>query len=347
MKKKIYLLLTACTLALHVGAQQVEETQRTFVTKMAATWCPPCGSWGWSFFDDLLADNADQAVFMAIHHSGLLVTDVGVDIFNNFGATYQPQFFLDDQKINVVSSNTSIRRTEAQQAIDLAFNTAPIANVGFEPVFANNKIDVNAKVKFFQETAGEFYLGIYLIEDGVIEFQQSIGNNAVHKKILRTGFTDDSFGLPITEGAVSAGSEFDLSFSLEISEVAGYDYEVAGIIWKKENNKYVPINIWSTKNINSNPTRTSDITELNHFMVFPTVTSDQAVINIDLKAPVQNGELNIFDLTGKRVSNVASGSLAKGQHSFQVDQRMINASGMYFIRFSSENGVSTQRIIFQ
>lgn len=347
MEKRTFMLLVACLFVLKVGAQQVEEIQRTLLTKISATWCPPCGTWGWTMFDGLVEDNSDKAVLMAAHYSGLLKTDEAYDIFTNFGAFSQPRFFVNSTDVNVTSSNTSNKRTEVMQLVTDAYMSAPIANVGFNPTFANSLISVNAKVKFFQAAEGEFYLGIYLIEDGVVEFQQSIGNDAVHKKVLRSGFSDDTFGQQITNGTISAGSEFDLPFTLQISEIAGYDYEIAGIIWEKVNGNFIPVNVWSTKDIDTNSTSTIDFPAINSFSVTPNLTANQAVVNIDLQNPINHGVIELVGINGEKITTIASGNLAKGLHSFHIDKSMASVNGLYFVRLTDGKNVSTRQVVFQ
>ncbi|MEZ4957612.1 MAG: Omp28-related outer membrane protein [Saprospiraceae bacterium] len=347
MEKRTFMLMVTCLFVLKVGAQQVEEIQRTLLTKISATWCPPCGTWGWTMFDGLVEDNSDKAVLMAAHYSGLLKTDEAYDIFTNFGAFSQPRFFVNSTDVNVTSSNITAKRIEVMQMVADAYNSAPIANVGFDPAFANSTLSVNAKVKFFQATEGEFYLGIYLIEDGVVEFQQSIGNDAVHKKVLRTGFSDDTFGQPITNGTVNAGSEFDLAFSLQIGAVEGYDYEVAGIIWKKVNDRYIPVNVWSTKEIDSNATSTVDFPAINSFSINPNLTANQAFVNIDLQNAIEQAYLELIGINGEKITTIASGSLAKGLNSFQIDKSMVSVNGLYFVRLTDGKNVSTRQIVFQ
>ena len=346
MKKKTFMLLVAALFILKAGAQQVEEIQRSLITKRTASWCPNCGGWGWNFFEGLLEDNKDKAILIAAHHDGNYETDSGKDITANFGGGYQPRFFLNENDMGANSSSASTKRAEVKSAVESAFNTAPVANVGFEPVFGNVTLFVDAKVKFFQNAEGDFYLGVYLLEDGVIGYQSGQGDNANHKKVFRYSFTDETFGKSIANGQISAGSEYDLSFDLQIGEVQGYDYEVVGIIWKLENGVYKPFNAWSTKDIGT-ATSTSDISGLNKFEVLPNITSNYSVINIELEENRPNASLEIIDLNGKRVATINKGNLIKGQQTFPLDKTIVGGNGIYFVRLLDGNQVSTRKIVFQ
>ena len=347
MNKRTFMLMVAALFVLKAAAQEIENKQRTLLIKTAATWCPPCGGWGWNLFEGMIEDNEDKALLIAAHHSGDLMTEEAVDLFDNFGATYQPFFFLNEMNLQANSSNASAKRVEIAQTVSETFlNQMPVANVGFVPKYANSKLSVDAKVKFFQPASGEYYLSIFLMEDGIINYQASIGNNAVHKKIIRFGFTDNTFGELITNGAIAAGQEFTLPFELLIGGVEGYDYEVAGIIWKKENNKFLPVNVWSTKTIET-VSAVSSIGAIQSFIITPNITGSQAVINLELQNSLNNASIDIIDIHGKAIANISQGTLSAGLQTFSIDKSDIGQNGLYFVRVTDGKNVSTRRIIFQ
>lgn len=340
------MLMLAALFILKAAAQQVEAVQRTLITKRTASWCPNCGTWGWTLFEGLIADNEDKAVLMAAHYSGNYETQAATDITDNFGGFYQPRFFLNETDINATSSNGSEKRMEVKQAVDEAFSQMPVANVGFAPVFADNTLSVEAKVKFFQDADGEYYLGLYLLESNFTGYQSGIGSDATHHKVLRYSFTDDSFGLPVVNGPVSAGAGFDLSFHLEIGAVEGYDYEVAGIIWKKENDKYIPVNTWSTSDIGTG-TATNEVPGVLSFEITPTVATDQATIHIDLLHNLPDATLDIFNVEGRLVAHIGKDVFTRGTHTFPIDRSTTGNNGLYFVRLSDGKNVTTKKVVFQ
>jgi len=72
--KKVLLPICFFFAFLTAQAQEVPEVQKTLISKISADWCPPCGTWAWDLFHDLVNDNDNQAVLMAVHHSGGLET---------------------------------------------------------------------------------------------------------------------------------------------------------------------------------------------------------------------------------------------------------------------------------
>ncbi|MEK7257887.1 MAG: Omp28-related outer membrane protein, partial [Bacteroidota bacterium] len=243
MKKTTSTILLLSFFIFQAAAQQIEAVQRSLITKRTATWCPPCGAWGWTMFDNLIADNQDKAVFFAAHFgTSLLANTVGEELTDNFGAAYQPVFYLDEVNQNATSGNAASTRTAIKTKVDDAFAAEPIANSTFKPTWQNGQIKVDASVKFFQATEGDFYLGVYLVEDNVLEYQASIGNNAVHHQVLQASFSTSTWGEPLANGSVEADATFTKSFSLEAEDPATHDYEVVGVIWKKVGSKYQVVN---------------------------------------------------------------------------------------------------------
>ncbi len=347
MKKSTFTLLLAVLFLMQGFAQQVAQEQRLVITKRTASWCPNCGTWGWTLFKNLLDDNEDKAVLIAAHYSGVLATAAAEEFTDNFGGFYQPRFFVGAVDQNANSGNIASIRTSVKDQVDAAFSLTPVANAGFEPVYRNGAIEVDSKVKFFQPAQGEYYLGIYLIENNVVASQSGVGNNANHMKVFRESFTTSTWGKQIVSGSVNASAEYDLSYSLAIGDPEGYDYEVVGIIWKKENDKYLPVNAWSTDEINTNTTAVKEPAGLLSFAVAPNVTSSVANVQIQLAENRQDASIDVFDVNGKLVANIHRGPLAQGTQSFQVSREMVAGNGVYLVRFSTGNEVSTRKVVFQ
>lgn len=347
MTKKTFTLLLSIFFAATCFAQQVEEVQRTLLTKRTATWCPICGNYGWTMMDYLLTDNADKATIIAAHENGSsLGTQTGEDITANWGAFGQPTFFVNEVNQNVGSSNVDAKRTDIKAQVDAAYDSAPVANVGFAPVYQNGEIKVDAKVKFFQAAQGEFFLSIYLLEDGVEADQAGSVADDIHDRVLRFNFSNSSWGEPLTSGSVSAGQEFSQSFALPIGDPTGYDYHVAGIIWRLDGGVYIPVNTWSTTTIQM-ATSVEEVAELTGFEVRPTVTSNSAVIQLELSDNQQVAKLDLFNLNGQKVSTLFEGELSAGTHPFEVNKEMTGGNGTFIVRFSNGEQVSSQRVIFQ
>ncbi|MBI1223763.1 MAG: Omp28-related outer membrane protein [Bacteroidetes bacterium] len=348
MKKNYFVLLVACLFLAKGIAQQVVEQQRSLVTKRTADWCPYCGTWGWNFFENAIDQNGNKAVYMAAHYSGALSTPAATAITENLGGGYQPRFFLDGTDQGVAAGNVNTKLPELQSKINTAFVQAPIVNCGFEPVYENGEIKVAAKVKFFQAAQGEFYLGIYLLEDHVTAYQASIGADAVHRHLFRSSFSEETYGQLISNENVDAGQEFSLNFALQTESPTSHEYEVIGIIWNKEGDKYVPMNVWSTTQIEiATVSSVQDPANKFELKIVPTVASQQTQINLETLENLSEAQLEVFDISGRRVAVLLDGQLSAGNSSFKLDRGMVGGAGLFMVQLKTSGFVKTEKVVFQ
>ncbi len=346
MKKSTFTILLAFLFLVQGIAQQVEQQQRSLITKRTADWCPYCGTWGWSFFQGAIEQNEDKAILMAAHYDGGLANAAAEEITDNFGGFYQPKFFLNETQLGVTSGNVTAKLDYLKPLVDSIFEVAPVANSGFDLTYENGELQAAAKVKFFQAAQGEYYLGLYLLEDNVTAYQASIGNNAVHKRLFRFSFTEATFGLLIASGDVAAGQEFSLNFALPIGDPTGHDYEVAGIIWKKEGDKYLPVNVWSTKEIGFVSETILNAAPENALLVAPSVASDFMRVYVRLIENQPAALLEAYDLNGRKVAALFAGAVKAGETRFELNRETVGGAGLYFLRLKTGNVVITKKVIF-
>jgi hypothetical protein len=345
MKKKTFMLMLTSLFLLKGIAQEVVPVQSTLITKRTATWCSNCGSWGWSLFKNLLEDNKSKAVFFAAHFSGDLANTTATQITTNFEAAYQPVFYLNEINQNANSSNGSTVRNSVAQKVDAAFAQQPIANVGFDSSYANGTMTVNAKVKFFQPANGEYYLGLYLVEDNVVANQASVGANANHRRVLRSSFSSSTWGELIGNGSFNAGQEYSFIFSQAVANPAAHDYSLVGVIWKKEGDKYKVLNTWSS-DIQGGASVTEEPASAHPISVVPNLVRTSAQVQVLLNSEAKQAILEVYDGKGARLKGIFAGNLAAGQHSFELNRE--NApNGIYFLRFSADGQEWMEKVVFQ
>lgn len=327
-------------------SQEVQEIQKSLITKITATWCPNCGGWGWTFFDSIFVDNAAKALIIKANYSGELQNPTAADFATNFNTNYQPYFIVGNENQNVTSTNTAAKRTTIKNLVDNNYATPPVVNAGLEVTKNGDFLNVQTKTRFFQNTEGEYYLGIYVIEDGVINFQQNQGNDAVHKNVLRASMSSGSFGELITSGIISSGSEFDKPYSILLGNWNLNNLEIAAIIWKKVGNTFEFVNTHSTTEISTVGIASIPEDEIG-FHVFPTITAGNVTIELNLKNENTAIQLELADLSGKKLATIFEGNAGARLRTFEINRTMAGASGLYFIVLRHGNAVSTKKIIFQ
>jgi hypothetical protein len=229
--------------------------------------------------------------------------------------------------------------------VNAAFQQVPVANTSFLPFYSAGEIQVPAKVRFFQDAQGHYFLGIYLIENNVTAFQSGIGANAVHQKVFRASFTQGTWGQEIVNGGVLAGTEFDLSFSMPANDPQLSDYEVVGVIWKKEGEKYLPVNTWSTGTFASPTNSTKQAVPLPSLSVWPQPAAGSCRAQLDLPYP-QAVRLLLSDSAGRSIGEIFSGSLAAGTHPFDLSEAVAGLpAGTYFLQVRTAFGIRSEPVL--
>jgi len=185
MKKIFTLIFLSSLFSTSFFAQEVPEVQRPLLTKISATWCPPCGGWGWTMMENMVIDNDEKATLIVAHHDGQLVTAAGDAFSTNFNSPYQPFFYMYNDDLGATPGNAAAKRTEIKDLVDVEAAKSPMVNAGMILTLDGTSLQIDTKTKFFQATSGEYYLGIYAVENEVVNFQQGQGNNAIHEKVLR------------------------------------------------------------------------------------------------------------------------------------------------------------------
>jgi len=207
---------------------------------------------------------------------------------------------------------------------------------------------VSTKTRFFQEASGEYYLGVYVIDDGIVAPQANQGNMAEHKRLVRVSLTDSDFGDLIGSGNISAGAEQTQQYSIPIN--AAWDLaklEIATIIWKKEGNTYVFENTNSTTEI-ALATNTNDLEQSNFAMqVRPNISANNMTIQLELVQNTTNLNLQLVDQLGRRVAEVFSGDLTLGVHTFEINRNLVSAAGTYLLVLNNDEEIKTQKVIFK
>ncbi|MFA7273891.1 MAG: Omp28-related outer membrane protein [Crocinitomicaceae bacterium] len=344
MKKNYQILFAFVFISSFGFSQTVEQKQMALFTKMTATWCNPCGTWGWTLFEDVYTAKKADAVCIEIHSSSTsqLYTPVASTWMSNFTTiqTSTPQFLLNGVNRTQYSSTGGIfptsTKTVLKNAIDSTALQSPIANSGFTKTLSNGVMSINAKVKFFQNTTGEYYLGVYLVEKDRVNYQNGIGNSAVHKVPLRASVTTAHMGNLIVNGAASAGQEFTSSYSYTLDPTwVAANMKVVTIIWKKNGSDYDYVNAFY-----ENPAlgMEESMTLPLEASIYPSLSNGAEMVTLDINSQnAQNVSIQLMDQMGKVSTMVYEGKLETGSNVFSINADMNLPSGMYFVRIVSDN----------
>ncbi len=351
--RKLLILACLITGTLSMNAQEISTEQWSLVTKKTADWCTFCGQWGWTFKKNIIADQAGMpTVVWSSHYDGGLETPTSDAIINNFPqSSGQPVFFINNDNMNVFSSNVTAKREEFNSILETLASLPAFAGVGSTAVFDGMKITNTAKVKFLVDLiadagGGEYWLASYLVADVLIAYQASQGNNAEHQNVLLHSFNGDNhFGVNIVNGSVSEDQEFIVEGELDFSgdnNIPDYSdgYSVVTILWSRVGDKLTPFNL-NHQSI-SGSTSTNDVLENVSIAAFH-IGAGQVELNMTSDKTMSDVTINMFDINGKIVSTKSNVSLNEGENQVILDAPNLTL-GTYVVNIQSELGSKSLKV---
>ncbi len=343
----LFLLFIFC------GAQsQVQQKKMALVTKKTATWCYPCGTWGWELQEEIESDNYDKAVIFELLSSSsdqYLYNSTAAAIQNNFPYTgsYPAWFVNGADKTEYAGGGVypSITRTNCEDAVDSTSNTIILANCSYTFSYSAGILNANVQTKFFNFASGEYFLGLYIIEDHVVAYQNGIGTSAVHEHVLRAAMSATWYGDKIAAGSIAKNTTYSNSFSKALA--TSYDHDnvwLAAIIWKKNGSKYEYINAYTNhQSVTSVPEIPAEKFRLTSF---PNLVSSGTQLSFVTEKQMNGVTVSVYDIVGKEVKNIFAGQLEPGTHSFPVNVSEME-NGYYLLRIFSGNEQVVRKFVVQ
>jgi len=349
MKQQLILaaiLLSALT-ASYAQDITVPLTQRLLISKRTASWCSLCGGWGWTFFRNLIDDNAGKAVMLGINYDGQHTTPTSLALAANFGGVSQPIFFVNNQNQQVSSSGAAAARTSIANQVNTAYAVPPLAQTATKLLFDNatQLLTVQHKTRFFQPGSGEYYLGLYLVQKEFVGFQAGQGSTAIHKERLFNHIGSTPFGELLSSGAVSAGAEFSGSAQINLAAQQINNLRIVSIIWRKLGNVYEVVNANDNDTFLSPSAVSESIMDKLALKVYPTLLTKQGTIYLDVN-PEFDVQTSIWltNQQGEKVSTLFQGKLTSRSLQFSVHSFGLT-TGVYFIVVSAESETQVIKLL--
>lgn len=193
----------------------VKKEQGSIGFNMTATWCGPCGQWGFPAFNAALNTHGEKFVGIKVNGSNTcgLFAPISRIIANDFNITGWPNFA--EGTTNQATSTSAWNNAIANRLA----NNDPTAGIGLEAKVEGDKVIVKTRTLFFKDAAADKYsLALYLLEDGVMA-NQSGANPAMatHNSLLRAGFLGEyPWGEVFKNGAIKANEDFEKTYELTI-----------------------------------------------------------------------------------------------------------------------------------
>lgn len=338
----VILLLTT-----DLRAQEPEQKNTPLLYKITATWCGPCGSWGWDLANEIQEARGDDILYMGIFNSSqatmnntAFYNSTAVTLGFNFRYTSWPSFgvnglnLTDRNQANGVLDIEGIKQ-DCYDSLDAFIQREVVANAASEILLENGQLTVRTKVKFFEKAVGKYYLASYIVEQNALNYQNQQQGIVAHKGVLRGTLDSLDWGRVIVEDSIAQDDTltFDYSYGLQQQDWVADNLVIYNIIWKREGSKYRYVNGSQTR-VNS-ATHISNMPDVQELAIYPNPV--QQTIWVKGFPDHRARAYIIYDITGK-VS-------LRGTVSAQRPDIHIAAlpQGMYLIQFKDADGTTLVR----
>lgn len=213
-----------------LGAKNV---QRAILCYNGATWCGPCGSRGEPAKEYIEEHYGDDKVIILNSQSvdpispqgsfGAHFTGYVAYVMTNGAQAYLPWFYWlahgytpSDHGAPEVGDNEIIDATIAE-----ILASEPAIEVGALATLSGSTVNVEVELHFLEDFSSSNYIGVYLMEDGVMAVQAGITSSlpVPHNNVLRaaTNYTyQQNWAGTEAIGTATADEEKRLSYSLTV-----------------------------------------------------------------------------------------------------------------------------------
>ncbi|HLG04391.1 MAG TPA: Omp28-related outer membrane protein [Bacteroidia bacterium] len=195
----------------------VSTDYKAFAVEFTATWCPYCGTYGFPAFENMLENHKYKITALSIHPDDDIVDDA-------YPAQDEFEDFYDCGGYPSAGVNVSVGGYPSDNYFNGQINTATNANtatkagVGIASSVSGNTMTVNTKTVFFADVAGKINLAVYLVEDNIINDQNTTSTtiiDAEHDNVFRGSAGNTAWGSTITTGATK-GTKLDGIYTIAI-----------------------------------------------------------------------------------------------------------------------------------
>ena len=209
--------------------------KKALIFKKTATWCPYCGDWGNTYSNDITSSFPNCQV-IALHGDMTMESTVGDAIMDALPSAGWPHFYSGAEDYTPQYNYSSVINTELAEAVEVSMAMEKSTN--------GSTINVKVQSQWLGSTSGEYFLAVYVLEDGIVATQQIDGSpadpNFVHDHVLRGEASGAAFGKAITINGEGYLEEFDIA--LGSSMVPANCYPVA-VMWKRNGANYDFVNL--------------------------------------------------------------------------------------------------------
>ena len=230
-------------LVLFFAADYNAQTRTPVVSKVTATWCSRCGTYGWDFFEEMkeLYGEGDQAVLLGVHYSGDLRNSTAEWFADNLNFFGQPLFYVDNENLAVSTNGWQNQIADFETKIEEVNNEATASMFSFINAYIDgNEIITNINFNPFDSSTEDRYFAIYVFENNVLNFQSQRGE-VQHPNVLRDVMSSNPYGdLYASVGDESIADDWQQEYRMELNNNwSPNQLGLLAIVWRKMGDTYI------------------------------------------------------------------------------------------------------------
>lgn len=310
--------------------------QQAFIVKKTATWCSNCGSWGWTWFKDLIqATEGKGGVPIALHSTNSMLKPpadldgVLLSAFNTSGGF--PAFFVNGVQYATYAATLSA----AQDAV----TQQPLAAITLESGYAADSIHARATLAWTKEGEGQYAVGFYVVEDSVVFQQSGQGAGAIHRYVLRNALGGQPFG-QAQSIMYAPGQSTVREMKAAYPGIGVARHHILAVLWKQVGAKYQFVNATMVRLEQGGLTSALGEEPASwRLSAFPNPVEPGGRLLVT--AGMESGPF-VWRLVGMQGGVLASGR--SEQASWEVDVPSPLHSGMIFLEVSGPSGKTIRKV---
>lgn len=351
MRTQLIVCCILVNLCVESYAQTPERKATALIHKITATWCTPCGTWGWTLADALREQSTGKALYLGLFASGSAANrnaefynETAATLAGNFTFSGYPSFGINGLPYSEPSETGGIDADQVKLAILSAMDSLttgdPLASAAGYYSMDADTITVHAKIRFWEATEGEFYLAAYIVEDNAMNLQSGrslTGGEVAHHDVLRASMTAESaWGILVDTGQLHESAEYsrDFSYTLTDPKLERANLKVYLILWKKEGERYRFINASLAEDDPlAIPASQSDSPAIE---LFPNPAQHTLQLTLRSKES-SHTTLRVMNAAGTTVIGAVTWPVAAGENQRTLDVSGLSA-GPYILYVKPANG---------
>ena len=219
-----------------------EQKKRTIVLNFSSLDCGNCGAYGNPALTSAYTTFPNDVVPIKATIGDTLYCSVGILLVSGYGSVSTPYF--------VVGNTNNVYYADVNSIIPTEISGTPEAGLAGVFSVSGSTISVKTQVKFFSATTGEYYLAVYLMENGISAVQSGAGTSPIiHNKVLRGNAVGNfAHGEIIGSTNIATGTIINKTYTTAVNPAWNSSNMYAALaLWKKNGSSWQFINAYQTK----------------------------------------------------------------------------------------------------